>query len=52
MNKETQKAKTEMVSVPRKTLQSLIGSKLRGKSLFPKKVEEIKKVFSTAKLAK
>lgn len=49
---ETKENKTEeMVKVPQSGLLSLVASKLKGRNLFPKKVENAKKYMSNAKLA-
>lgn len=47
------KAESEkLVKVPKDALLSLVASKLKGKILFPKKIEEAEKMLRRARLIK
>jgi hypothetical protein len=43
---------TELVKVSKSGLVALVASRIKGKNLFPKKMEEGKKILDRARLAK
>jgi hypothetical protein len=50
--KSQEKKSTGLVKVSKSTVVALVASKIKGKNLFPKKMEEGKKILDRARLAK
>lgn len=50
--KKTKNNSKKLVKVPKDALLSLVASKLKGKVLFPQKIEAAEKMLTRAKLAK
>ena len=50
--KSKEKKSTDLPKVSKSTVVALVASNIKGKSLFPKKIEEGKKILDRARLAK